>query len=150
MSTETFFLKDKSVLITGALTGIGRATAILLAEMGASVLATGRDCKVGAELEKEQTVLGHKLFFFDMDVTKSDQVEKAVHFAEKEFGRVDALVNNAAICVTGKRLEDLSDKEWNATLDINVGGVFRVCRAGLPALRRAGGGSVVNIASVHA
>ena len=85
-----------------------------------------------------------------MDVTKNDQVEKAVKFAEKEFGRVDALVNNAAICITGKRLEDLSDEEWNATLDINVGGVFRVCRAGLPALRRAGGGTVVNIASVHA
>jgi NAD(P)-dependent dehydrogenase (short-subunit alcohol dehydrogenase family) len=59
-------------------------------------------------------------------------------------------VNGAAIHVPGKRLEDISDAEWDATIGVNLTGVFRVCRAGLPALRRAGGGSVVNIASVHA
>ena len=150
MSPKQFSADSKVVLISGALTGIGRATALLLAESGASVLATGQDRKAGTALESEQAGLGHKVRFVEMDVTNNEQITRAVEIAEREFGRLDAIVNNAAICVTGKRLEDLSDGEWNATLDVNLGGVFRVCRAALPALRRAGGGSVVNIASVHA
>jgi len=150
MSTHETSLQGKAALVTGALTGIGRATSVSLAEMGAMVLATGRDHETGAEFERDQIALGRKLRFFEMDVTNSDQVAQAIGVAEEGFGRLDAIVNNAAICITGKRLEDLSDAEWNATLDINLGGVFRVCRAGLPALRRAGGGSLVNIASVHA
>jgi NAD(P)-dependent dehydrogenase (short-subunit alcohol dehydrogenase family) len=145
-----FSVVGKSVLVTGALTGIGRATAILLACSGASVLATGRDSKAGATLEAEQAALEHTLRFCRMDVTQNDAVVRAVKMAEDAFGRLDAIVNNAAICVTGKRLEELSDAEWDATLDANLKGVFRVCRAGIPALRRAGGGSVVNVASVHA
>jgi len=141
---------NKSVLVTGALTGIGRATAQLLATSGASILATGRDEKAGAALEREEEARGHKLRFRQMDVTQNDDVVQAVKFAEETSGRLDAIVNNAAICITGKRLEDLSDREWDATLDTNLKGIFRVCRAGMPALRRAGGGSVVNVASVHA
>lgn len=150
MSHQKFSVDDKAVLITGALTGIGRATAVWLAGSGAAVLATGRDIAAGAALENEQAALGHKLKFHPMDVTNSDQIDLAVKFAEREFGGLNAIVNNAAICITGKRLEDLSDAEWDATIDINLKGIFRVCRAGLPALRRAGGGSVVNVASVHA
>lgn len=150
MSDPLFTVAGKSVLVTGALTGIGRATSMLLAESGASVLATGRDVKSGAALANEQQMLGRRLRFHEMDVTNSDEVVRAVSFAEREFGRLNAIVNNAAICITGKRLEDLSDSEWDATIDVNLKGIFRVCRAGLPALRRAGGGSVVNVASVHA
>jgi NAD(P)-dependent dehydrogenase (short-subunit alcohol dehydrogenase family) len=150
MSDPLFSVVGKSVLVTGALTGIGRATAMLLAQSGASVLATGRDIKGGAAFENEQQALGRKLRFHALDVTNNEQVAHAVQFAEEEFGALSAIVNNAAICVTGKRLEDLSDAEWDATLDVNLKGTFRVCRAGIPALRRAGGGSVVNVASVHA
>jgi NAD(P)-dependent dehydrogenase (short-subunit alcohol dehydrogenase family) len=141
---------NKNVLITGALTGIGRATAVLLAASGCSVLATGRDVRAGAALESEERAQGRTLRFRQMDVTKNDDVVLAVRFAEETFGRLDAIVNNAAICITGKRLEDLSDSEWDATIDTNLKGIFRVCRAGMPTLRRAGGGSVVNVASVHA
>ena len=150
MSKQPFSLEGKVVLVTGALTGIGRATAILLAGSGAFVIATGQDCKAGTAFENEQTALGHKVRFVEMDVTSNEQVTHGIEFAEREFDHLDSIVNNAAICITGKRLEHLSDEEWNATLDVNLGGVFRVCRAGLPALRRAGGGSVINIASVHA
>jgi len=66
------------------------------------------------------------------------------------FGRLDAVVNCAGVYPTGKRLEELSDAEWDDTLAINLSAIFKVCRATLPLLRRAGGGSVVNIASVHA
>jgi len=150
MSDPLFSVAGKSVLVTGALTGIGRATALLLSESGASVLATGRDVKSGAALESEQTALGRQFRFREMDVTNSEQVSRAIGFAEETFGRLDGIVNNAAICITGKRLEDLSDAEWDTTLDVNLKGIFRVCRAGFPVLRRAGGGSVINVASVHA
>lgn len=150
MVNPLFTVAGKTVLVTGALTGIGRATAVLLAESGASVLATGRDVKAGAAFENEKRALGCKLRFLPLDVTNNEQVVRAVSFAEEEFGGLHAIVNNAAICVTGKRLEDLSDSEWDTTLNINLNGIFRMCRAGLPALRRSGGGSVVNVASVHA
>jgi len=85
-----------------------------------------------------------------VDVTDSTQVQSAVDFAEKKIGRLNGVVNAAAIHVSGRRLEELSDADWDGMLDVNLGGIFRVCRAALPALRRAGGGSIVNIASVHA
>lgn len=147
---KQFSLQGKVVLVTGGATGIGRATAVLLSEAGAAVVAAGLDVEDGLNLETEIAARGRRLRFRATNVTRNEQVEDAVRFAEAEFGRLDALVNCAAVCNTGKRLEELSDAEWNATFDVNVTGIFRVCRAGLPALRRAGGGSVVNIASVHA
>jgi NAD(P)-dependent dehydrogenase (short-subunit alcohol dehydrogenase family) len=85
-----------------------------------------------------------------VDVTQQSQVDEAVQFAKRTLGNLHGIVNNAGVCNTGKRLEDLSDEEWEATFNINVTGIFRVCRAALPVLRKSGGGSVVNVASVHA
>jgi NAD(P)-dependent dehydrogenase (short-subunit alcohol dehydrogenase family) len=137
-------------LITGAATGIGRATAIYLAEAGMSVLGIGMDAADGRALEAEQRALKRRVHFREVDVTNNEQVSAAVAFAEREFGPLHGLVNAAAIHTPGKRLEDLSDAEWDATINVNLGGIFRMCRAGLPALRRAGGGSVINFSSVHA
>jgi NAD(P)-dependent dehydrogenase (short-subunit alcohol dehydrogenase family) len=135
----------KAILVTGAATGIGRATALLLARGGASVLGIGRHEPVGREDSGPGT-----LRFRRADVTDDAAVRAAVAEAEASFGRLDGIVNAAAVCPSGKRLEELSDAEWEQTLAINLTGIFRVLRAGLPALRRAGGGSVVNFASVHA
>jgi NAD(P)-dependent dehydrogenase (short-subunit alcohol dehydrogenase family) len=143
-------LAGHAVLVTGAATGIGRATALLLAEQGASVLAIGLDSQEGRLLETEPAALVGRLHFREVDITRQDQVTDAVQFAEKTFGHLNGVVNNAAICNTGKRLEDLSDAEWETTMNVNVTGAFRVCRATLPILRRSGGGSVVNVSSVHA
>ena len=150
MTDIAFSLASKCVLVTGAATGIGRATALLLAEYGASVLAIGLDANEGRTLANERAALAGRLHFREVDITRQDQIDDAIRFAESTFGCLNGLVNNAAICNTGKRLEDLSDAEWEMTFNINVTGIFRVCRAGLPALRRSGGGSVVNISSVHA
>lgn len=133
-------ITGKAVLITGAATGIGRATADLLAQQGAHVFGVGLDVSEAAP----------GTIFREVDIRDDGQVRKAVGAAEAAFGRLDAVVNAAGVYHTGKRLEDLTDDEWNATLDVNLGGIFRVCRAALPVLRRSGGGSVVNIASVHA
>jgi len=150
VNQQTFSVAGKSVLVTGAATGIGRATALLLAEHRASVLAIGLEAHEGQSLKSEPAARTGRLHFLEVDVTQQGQVDKAVQFAEKTFGHLDGIVNNAAICNTGKRLEDLSDEEWETTFNVNVTGIFRVCRAALPALRRSGGGSVVNISSVHA
>ena len=150
MSNETFSVAGKSVLVTGGATGIGRATAVLLAEYGATVLAIGLEANEGRLLEEEPAGLAGRLHFREVDIREQGQIDDAVQFAEKTFGHLQGIVNNAAIYNTGKRLEDLSDEEWEATFNINLTGIFRVCRRGLPALRRSGGGSVVNISSVHA
>lgn len=150
MSDRSFSVTGKSVLVTGAATGIGRATALLLAKQGASVLAIGLDAHEGQSLDRESAGLPGRLHFREADITRQDQIDQAVRLAEQTFGHLHGVVNNAAICNTGKRLEDLSDAEWEATFNINVTGIFRVCRSALPVLRRSGGGSVVNISSVHA
>ncbi len=150
MSNPLLSVKGKSVLVTGAATGIGRATALLLARHGASVLAVGLEAQAGQSLEKDASGGTGRLLFREVDVTQQDHVDEAVRFADRTFGHLHGVVNNAAVCNTGKRLEDLSDAEWEATFSVNVTGIFRVCRAALPVMRRSGGGSVVNIASVHA
>ena len=78
------------------------------------------------------------------------EVRSAVAEVVATEGRLDGLVNCAAVNPESKRVEDVTDAEWDLTLDVNLGGTFRVCRAALPAIRQSGGGSVVNIASVHA
>lgn len=150
MSDELFSVADKSVLVTGAATGIGRATARLLAEYGASVLAVGLDAAEARSFENESSAFDGRLHFLEVDITRQDQVDDAIDFAQKTFGHLHGVVNSAAICNTGKRIEDLSDAEWDATFRVNVTGIFKVCRAAFPVLRRSGGGSVVNLSSAHA
>jgi NAD(P)-dependent dehydrogenase (short-subunit alcohol dehydrogenase family) len=150
MSDSQFSVAGKSVLVTGAATGIGRATALLLAGQGASVLAIGLDANEGRSLDTERAALEGRLHFLEVDITQQEQIDSAVRFAEKTFGYLNGIVNSAAIYNVGKRLEDLTEMEWQGTFNINVTGIFRVCRAALPILRRSGGGSVVNVSSLHA
>lgn len=142
-------LSGKRVFITGAATGIGRATAEHLAAEGARVFGTGLDGAEGADLASRHA-RAKNLFFRESDLTREAEVQAAVAAAAGEFGGVDAVVNCAGIYPTGKRLEEVSDVEWERTLAVNLTAIFRVCRATLPLLRNAGGGSIVNIASVHA
>lgn len=138
----------KRVFVTGAATGIGRATAEYLLSEGARVFGAGLDGKEG-----EAWAVRHadgRLIFRVCDLTRESEVRSAVAAASELFGGLDAVVNCAGIYPTGKRLEDLADEEWDNTIAVNLTAIFRVCRATLPLLRAAGGGSIVNIASVHA
>jgi 3-oxoacyl-[acyl-carrier protein] reductase len=160
-------LEGKVAIVTGAgrLRGIGRATAVALAGMGAdvAVTGTGRDPARFPEDEKkaswrdiESTAdqvrqLGRRCLPIVADVSASAEVERAVSAILREFGRVDILVNNAALARGADRvpLTELSEELWRKVLDIKLTGSFLMCKAVLPAMIAAGaGGSIVNISSI--
>lgn len=148
--TDAFSVAGKVVLVSGAATGIGRATSELLATLGSRVVGIGQDAAEGSALAARLAGQRLPFRFRDVDVRDDAAVRGAVADVVATEGRLDGLVNGAAVSPESKRAEDVTDAEWDLTLDVNLGGTFRVCRAALPAIRQSGGGSVVNIASVHA
>jgi NAD(P)-dependent dehydrogenase (short-subunit alcohol dehydrogenase family) len=140
-------LSRKVVLVTGAATGIGRATAEYLHEAGAEVLGVGLDGEAGRAAFDGK---GPRLTFLETDLTDTTAVNALVAAVSVRSAKLNAVVNCAGIYPSGKRVEDLSDAEWEHTIAVNLGSVFKVCRAALPLLRATGGGSVVNVSSVHA
>ncbi len=143
-------LVGKAILVTGAATGIGRASAEQLAARGARVFGVGLDAADGEALARVAGEHGWQLVFRVADLTREVDVRAAVTAMLAAFGRIDGVVNCAGVYSDGKRIEEVSDEEWDHTLAVNLTAIFRVCRAVLPELRKAGGGSVVNVASVHA
>ena len=141
-------LKDKVALITGAGSGIGRESALLFAREGAAVAVI--DVNEGPARETVDLVKkeGGRAAAFRADVSKATDCERMIAFAEKEFGRLDVLFNNAGI-MHGKDDDAITTEEaiWDLTMNINAKGVFFGCKYGIPALRRAGGGSIINTAS---
>jgi NAD(P)-dependent dehydrogenase (short-subunit alcohol dehydrogenase family) len=143
-------LRDKAILVTGAATGIGRATAELLGQSGARVFGIGLDGEAGAELAANAARDRLPILFRNADVTREEDVRASVAAMLSAYGRIDGVVNSAGVNQTDTRIEDMSDAVWDRTIAVNLTAIFRVCRAALPEIRKAGGGSVVNIASVHA
>lgn len=141
-------LTGKVALVTGATAGIGEAIAKQLAKEGAAVVLTGRRKdqldRVVADIEaakgKATAVVG--------DVTDESHVRAAVAQCARTYGHLNILVNNAGVGAFGKLLHEIDDATWNHVLDINMTGVFRMTRAAVPALLKAGGGTIVNISSV--
>ena len=143
-------VSGRRVFVTGAATGIGRATAEYLVSEGAAVFGAGLDGEEGRALAAGYAGSSPPLLFREADLAVEADVRAAVDEAKAALGGLDAVVNCAGIYPTGKRLEDVTDAEWDRTIGVNLTAIFRVCRATLPLLRVAGGGSIVNIASVHA
>jgi len=139
---------NKVVLVTGAGSGIARATVEYLNDHGARVYGIGLDGEEGRSFYPTRDA--STCVFRETDVRDTAAIQAAVDDLVSRFGRLDAVVNCAGIYPTGKRLEELSDEEWDNTLAINLTSIFKVCRATLPLMRRSGGGSVINLASVHA
>jgi NAD(P)-dependent dehydrogenase (short-subunit alcohol dehydrogenase family) len=140
-------LTDKVAIVTGSGSGIGKATAEYFARQGASVVVAERNEKSGQETAAAITNAGGKAIFCHTDVSQAAQVEAAVKRAVDEFGGLDILVNNAAIQILAK-LADTSEADWDRTHSVNLKGVFLGCKYAIPVMQKAGGGSIVNIASV--
>lgn len=141
-------LKNKVALITGAGSGIGMQTALRFAEEGARVIAVDIQ-EVSGKMVADQIVeSGGEATFCRTDVSLAKDCEQMVAFAEKTYGRLDILFNNAGIMHNrDDNAETTEEDVWDLTMNINVKGVFLGCKYGIPALRRAGGGSIINTAS---
>jgi NAD(P)-dependent dehydrogenase (short-subunit alcohol dehydrogenase family) len=136
-------LSGKTAIITGATSGIGKATALLFAEEGADVVITGRRVELGKAVENEIRQKGVRGVFIEADHSKMEDCQRVVDVAFKEFNRIDILFNNAGI-VTSGIAETTSDEVWNETLAINVTAVWRMCKLVIPVMKRQGGGVIVN------
>jgi NAD(P)-dependent dehydrogenase (short-subunit alcohol dehydrogenase family) len=137
-------LKDKVALITGAGSGIGLQTALLFSEEGAAVVCVD----VNEKAARDAAAKLKKAIPVKADVSKAADCQQMVAAAERQFGRLNVLFNNAGIMHSDDDdSEKTSEQVWDLTMDINAKGVFLGCKYGIPALKRAGGGSIINTAS---
>src|SRR4051794_34548476 len=142
-------LQGKVALISGGSRGQGASHGALFAKEGASVVLGDVRKEEGQRQAEALRDEGRNVLFAALDVTSSSDWESAIELAESEFGRLDILVNNAGI-VAFSSAADTSDEEWQRVLGVNQTGMFYGIRAAIPAMRRAGGGSIVNISSTLA
>jgi dihydroanticapsin dehydrogenase len=139
-------LKDKVAVVTGGGAGIGRATCQLFAEEGAAVVVAERDEATGRDAAEQITRRGGRALFVRTDVADEASIRAMVAAAVRAFGKINVLVNNAAVFVL--RGIEATPEEWRQILDVNVVGVALVTKHVVPAMRKAGGGAVVNLSSI--
>jgi len=142
-------LIGKTAIVTGASRGIGRATAILLARSGASVVINySRNQAAAEEVKKSIEAFGGTAAIYQADVSDYIQCESLIKSSIDQFGRIDILINNAGI-TRDNLLARMKSEEWQQVIDINLTGVYNCCRAIVkPMLKQKSGGRIINIASV--
>ena len=141
-------LEGKVALITGASSGIGRESALLFAREGAKIVVADVSDAAGAVVVAEIEAAGGAALYVHADVSKAADAEGMVRAAEESFGKLDVLFNNAGIMHSDDDNAITTEESvWDLTMNINLKGVFMGCKYGIPALRRAGGGSIINVAS---
>ena len=136
-------LTGKVAIITGATSGIGRATAYLFADEGADLVITGRRAELGERVSDEIRQRGVRCVFVQADHSQADDCSRVVERTLAEFGRADILFNNAGI-VTSGTAETTTDDVWNETMAINVTAVWRMSKLVIPIMKKQGGGVIVN------
>jgi dihydroanticapsin dehydrogenase len=139
-------LQNKVAVVTGGGAGIGRATCELFAEEGAAVVVAERDPATGQEVAQRITQAGGRALFVQTDVADEESVRRMVAAAVGAFGRINVLVNNAAVFVL--RGIEATPQEWRQALDANVMGVALCTKHVVPEMRKAGGGAIVNLSSI--
>ena len=144
-----FSLKDKVAMVTGASQGIGRETALFLAEAGARVSAAARNEEKLASLVSEIAGKGGEAFAVKMDVADAEQVKAGFKQVLEKFGRLDILVNNAAVTRDGLAMRMKLD-DWDAVMRTNLTGAHLCIQQALPAMMRAKAGRIINISSIVA
>lgn len=139
----------KVCIVTGAALGIGRACALRLADEGGRIALFDVLDSEGVALAEKLATAGVQARYWHVDVADESAVRQAVGAVEEHFGRIDVLVNNAGIAGASKPTHELSEAEWDRVQAINVKGVFFCTKHAIAALRRAGGGSIINLSSIY-
>src|SRR5919197_4903983 len=139
-------LAGKVVLISGGARGQGAVEARLFAQEGAKVVFGDILDEQGKRVEEEIHAQDGEATYMHLDVTRAQDWQRAVQTAESQYGKLDILVNNAGIAIRGT-IEETSEEDWDRLMAINLKGVFLGTKYALPAMRRAGGGSIINISS---
>jgi NAD(P)-dependent dehydrogenase (short-subunit alcohol dehydrogenase family) len=142
-------LKGKVAIITGGSLGIGRASVIRMAEEGAATAVFDVLDADGDELVRELAGRGFASRYWHVDVSRESSVHAAIDEAVLHFGRLDALVNNAGIAGVSKPTHEVTEEEWDRVQAVNVKGVFFGVKHAVPHLKRAGGGSIINLSSIY-
>ena len=144
----TVRLKDKVAIITGAASGIGKATAKLFAEHGAKVVVADIDKDGGSQTVTQIQNGGNEAIFVETDVTLKVNTEKMVAQTVETYGKLDILFNNAGIAMR-LPVAELPEEDWHRCLDVNLTGVFLCAKAAIPAMLKNGGGSIINMSSIY-
>jgi p-cumic alcohol dehydrogenase len=143
-------IRDKVVIITGAARGIGQEFARSLAAAGARIVAADvNDCQATLDLVKAES---GQAIGVTLDVRDAGAALDMATAATRAYGRIDALINNAALygALRGGRFDAIAEADWDAAMAVNVKGIWHCCKAAVPAMRSATGGSIVNVASLAA
>jgi NAD(P)-dependent dehydrogenase (short-subunit alcohol dehydrogenase family) len=140
-------VKDKVAIITGAGGGLGRAQARLLAKEGAKLVVTDIDEAGGKKVAEEVRRDGGEAIFIKHDVTSESDWNDVIQKTLAKFGKLDILVNNAGVLIR-KKIEDISLEEWRWVMRVNVDGVFLGTKYAIGAMKKSGGGSIINISSI--
>ena len=142
-------VKDKIIVLTGAASGIGRSTAILLAREGASLMLSDIDEKGLKETLKAIKEGKDKTITMKVDVTKPDEVKKMINSTIEKFGRIDVLIANAGVVRVGP-IEDFPDEDYDLLIDVNLKGTHYTCKYAVPYFKKQRSGSIITLASVAA
>ena len=141
-------LDGKVALISGGARGQGAAEARLFAQEGGKVVLADILDTQGQQVEAEINELGGDALYIHLDVTSESDWQRAVQATVAKYGKLDILVNNAAIIIEKAAIEDRTASEWDRVFEVNAKGVFLGTKHAIPEMRKAGGGSIVNISSV--
>jgi len=142
-------VENKVVIVTGGASGIGRETCLFLAKEGAKVAVTDIVDKEGQKVVEEINKSGGVAKFYHLDVTNEKEVEKVYSGVYEEFGKLDATVNNAGITGTNKPTHEITEKEWDAVMNVDLKGAFFCSKHAIIQMKKSGGGSIVNISSMY-
>ena len=142
-------LEGKCAIVTGSATGIGKATATLFAKEGARIVVSDVD-EAGRQVVDAIKGDGGEAVFVRADVSRADDAARMVETAVRTYGRLDVLVNNAAVYLGDGNILTVADETWNQIIGVNLNGTYLCCKFAIARMIETGGGSIVNLASVNA
>lgn len=142
-------LNELTCIVTGAASGIGKATCARLASEGANVSVTDLDDERGNSLRDAIRQSGGTAEFWHLDVSDEADVKRVFQEVADHFGQIDVVVNNAGISGADKPTDEISSEEWREVMDVNLNGVFYCTKHSIPYMRKAGRGSIINLSSIY-